>query len=48
MNKNQLTVKEYEFDKTDNHKTSSLFDKVYRDCHNEYLQTFWIQMYIWY
>ena len=41
MNKNQLTiVKEIEVIKPLIHNIDSIVDSCYRDCHNEYYQSF--------
>ena len=41
MSKSQLTiVKEYEFSKPLIHKTDSIIDNCYRNCHNIYYHTF--------
>ena len=40
MNENELFfVKEYEFDNPLLHKTDSITDGCYRDCHNKYFHT---------
>ena len=41
MKENQLTIgKEYEFDKPLIHKTDSIIDNCYRECHSKYYHTF--------
>ena len=41
LKENQLTIgKEYEFDKPLIHKTDSIIDNCYRDCHSNYYHTF--------
>ena len=39
MNKNQITVKEYEIDKPDIHKVDFIGKKVIRDCHDKFFHT---------
>ena len=40
MNENQLTIKEYEFDKPLVHKVDSMTDKVIRGCDSKCFHTF--------
>ena len=40
MTKENVIVKEYEFDKPLIHKIDSIIDNCIRDCHNKYFHTF--------